>query len=223
MIELPLTTRFLKASLFDLDGVFIDSTQGWVMALKVILEKEGYLVPPTNLIRKIVALSTESQLVQLYPELKHENIERKRLVQDIDDYFIQNIDSYVILFPNSFKVLKHLKDLGFLLGLVTNNRRKVAFSVLRKFNLLEFFNHVTSLEDMIKPKPHPSGIIHIIQKLGCTSQNSVYIGDSPSDFEASSSAGVPFILIERPNTNFDFPKLDPEVLIIQDLLALISF
>ena len=223
LIELPLTNKLLRACLFDLDGVFIDSTHGWVIALQVILEKEGYPIPSSSSIEKIVALSTESQLIQLFPKLEHENIKRKRLVHNIDDYFIQNIDSHVVLFPNSFKVLKHLKDTGLVLGLVTNNQRKVALSVLRKFNLLDFFDNVTSLEDMSKPKPHPSGLIHTLERLNSTKHNSVYIGDSPSDLKASSSTGIPFILIERPNTNFDFPKLGPEVLIIQDLLELISF
>ena len=221
LIKLPLSTRTLKTSLFDLDGVFIDSTQAWVIALQVILEKEGFMVPSSTNIEKIVALSTESQLIQLFPQLEPEERERKRLVQNIDNQFIQLIDSHVSLFPNSYKVLKHLHYDGLLLGLITNNRRYIALSILRKFNLLDCFDCLITLEDMNKPKPHPSGLIYALKKLNSTRFNSVYIGDSPSDLEASYSAGIPFILIKRHNSNFDFPKLNSMVLIIQDLLELL--
>ena len=42
-----------KAVLFDLDGVLINSDQGWIIAIQKVLAIEGLNIPQVRLIEKI--------------------------------------------------------------------------------------------------------------------------------------------------------------------------
>ncbi|NHJ01539.1 MAG: HAD family hydrolase [Candidatus Heimdallarchaeota archaeon] len=200
--------KSLKAIIFDLDGVFVDSTKGWIIALQEILRREKYEIPAPSIIEKIVAFSTEGQLLCLFPSLEFNAREKDRLTKLIDNYFVDKITLNVSLFPNVHRVLILLKKYGFRLAVVTNNKSYVASKILATFNLTDYFECLTGLEEMIEPKPHPSGLEITLKKLNLSKDDVIYIGDSPSDLYASLRSYIPFILIKRENAKFDFPDID---------------
>ncbi len=213
----------LKAIIFDLDGVFIDSTKGWIVALQEILRQEQYEVPLPSIIEKIVAYSTEGQLLYLFPSLQFNEFEKNRLTQLIDDYFVNHITLQVNLFPNVHEVLTTLKQIQLRLTLVTNNKTYVASQILAEFNLTQYFEFITGLEEMVEPKPHPSGLEKTLEKLKLTKDEVVFVGDSPSDLYASLEAEIPFVLIKRDNANYDFPIFEnTSIYVINDLNDLIA-
>jgi phosphoglycolate phosphatase-like HAD superfamily hydrolase len=61
-------------------------------------------------------------------------------------------------------------------------------------------------EDVEQHKPHPQGLFEAIEKLQCSPESVVYVGDSVVDAELAKRAGVPLIVVlsgVTPRTQFD--------------------
>ena len=48
-------------------------------------------------------------------------------------------------------------------------------------------------EDLPNPKPDPSGLLTVIDRLGCRPCESVYVGDTATDAETARRANVTFV------------------------------
>lgn len=80
-------------------------------------------------------------------------------------------------------------------GLVTNKGRLTTRIAIKAAGLAGAFQVVVTGDDVLRPKPHPDGIRHVLRQLGHEPGAAVYIGDSPSDIEAARSAGVTAVAV----------------------------
>jgi len=210
-----------KGVLFDLDGVFIDSTEAWILAIREVLKEEGYSAPSASKLKRLIAKTTEEQIQEIISnDLSIKEI--KRLAELVDDCFIKIIRTNVKLFDGSHLLLSLLKNNDLLIGVVTNNRREVTRKLLEAFNLLQYFNCIITLDDIITPKPDPTSVLRASQELGLKKEEVIFVGDSPSDLEASLAAGIPFILLKRKNAVFESLEITGDFFVVRDLFELKS-
>jgi pyrophosphatase PpaX len=64
-------------------------------------------------------------------------------------------------------------------------RRGIAVTGLDRY-----LDHLVTLEDVEKPKPHAEPVLRGLQKFGANSGQAVYVGDSYFDIESGRNAGV---------------------------------
>lgn len=89
--------------------------------------------------------------------------------------------------------LKQLKKKYKKLGIATGRPREEANYVINKNKLNGLFECIVAMEDVKNGKPAPDMILKVIKKMRL--ENTVYIGDSPSDVIASYKAGIPSIYV----------------------------
>jgi phosphoglycolate phosphatase-like HAD superfamily hydrolase len=65
-------------------------------------------------------------------------------------------------------------------------------------DLDELFDFVVSCLDVKNPKPHPEPLLKILDHFGVSSDEAIYIGDSPIDEQSARAAGVPLIAYKSP-------------------------
>jgi pyrophosphatase PpaX len=222
--QIPIFTAFTeyKAIFFDLDGVFVNSNNAWVIALQKVLEVENLKPIPTEEIEKYLALSTKRQIEHFFPEFAKNSQKIENLVLKVDYYYRDHIAEYVKLNEGSHKLLSILHK-KFKLALITNNRREVTDAVLDYFDLRKYFHTVIHLDIMDQPKPHPGAIFEALSQLKVDKRSIVFIGDSPSDLETSLRARVQFILIKSEASTFIFPDIPQNVRIVSNVNDLIAF
>ena len=92
--------------------------------------------------------------------------------------------------------------------MVTNSGRKAATSVLRRNELLEFFDLVLTRDDVPAMKPSPEGILKALSRLSIPKKDSLYVGDSIYDVLAAREAGVPIVSVL--SGNYDRGRLSAE-------------
>jgi phosphoglycolate phosphatase-like HAD superfamily hydrolase len=49
--------------------------------------------------------------------------------------------------------------------------------------------HTVGFEDVSQPKPHPEGLLHVLDGLGVTAAETLVVGDSPADILTAHNAG----------------------------------
>jgi beta-phosphoglucomutase-like phosphatase (HAD superfamily) len=76
---------------------------------------------------------------------------------------------------------------------VATNRGTSAAEVLGAVDLLSRVDHLVTVKDVARPKPHPDLLFRALQLAGVAATDSIYVGDSALDQEAASRAGIPFV------------------------------
>jgi HAD superfamily hydrolase (TIGR01548 family) len=77
------------------------------------------------------------------------------------------------------------------LALFTGRTRKELTFTLDRQNVAKFFHRIVTMDDITRLKPHPDGLIRILN--GRDPASAVYLGDNIDDALASQRAGVPFL------------------------------
>lgn len=77
------------------------------------------------------------------------------------------------------------------IGLFTARGQLATEMLLDVLDLKAFFgDRIVTGTGLSKGKPHPEGLLKLIQRLGAEGQRSFYLGDSPMDMQMARSAGV---------------------------------
>lgn len=127
-------------------------------------------------------------------------------------------------------MLEKLKALGLKLGIATGRPRFEAIYALKRFDLLELFDAVTTMNEVKKAereamqslrKPHPFSLLETAKNLG-SALRCAYIGDLPDDVLAATraKATIPISSIAFPSYTYDpkatraaIEKLKPDFMI----------
>jgi HAD superfamily hydrolase (TIGR01549 family) len=76
---------------------------------------------------------------------------------------------------------------------ICTNRSTSMSTVLESFNLDGYFSSVMTASRVSQPKPHPEPLLAVLDELGVSAGEVLFVGDSDVDRQAAASAGVPFI------------------------------
>ena len=76
---------------------------------------------------------------------------------------------------------------------VATNRGHSAPQLLAHFGFADYFTAVVTSRDVPRPKPYPDMLLLAAEKLGCRTDELIFVGDSPLDCEAARTAGIRFI------------------------------
>lgn len=171
--------------LFDLDGTLIDSgpiiLESMQHAVRTVLGRE---VPREELGLTIGGQGIVAQMQAIDAEHADELLEAYKEHNDGLHDTLEAFDELLALLPG-------LRAEGRKLGIVTAKRHRTVALALDRFPALrEDFDIVVAHEDTDRHKPDPDPVLHAIARLGATSEDAAYVGDSPFDIQAAKSAGA---------------------------------
>lgn len=183
----------IKAIIFDVDGVLVDSKNANVAFYQTLLTKAGYPSPPRKAVLEnfhLTAWQTIEKLTGL-----HDQKEIKRIWSLIEEASARSPELYE--FPENLEQM--LEDLHrqYKLGIVTGRVRYGVDEIFTLREIRHLFDAVITFEDYTNPKPHPESLLLALNRLGISSKEALYIGDSPTDIEAANAAGVKSIYLNR--------------------------
>lgn len=191
-----------KAILFDLDGVLIDSSDAWWLAVNETLKKFG---------NKGI---TKEGFLKLYwgPHLR-ETFKRIGLgedaVEDCNQQYYKFIDK-IKIFPEVKEILLFLKNnkKKIKIGLVSNTPKKNILITLKNLSLIQgYFDVIVGGDEVEKGKPNPEIILKACNVLGINPKNTVLIGDTKSDMLAGKKANAITVGLNVGNGDYKIKNL----------------
>ncbi|GEO80770.1 phosphoglycolate phosphatase [Pararhodospirillum oryzae] len=101
------------------------------------------------------------------------------------------------VYPGAVETLRALKDQGIRLGLCTNKPEAPTLVLIEATGLAPFLDVVVGGDTLPRRKPDPLPLRHVLDHLGATPDQALYVGDSPTDAACAQAAGVTLALLSH--------------------------
>ncbi len=189
----------MKAFIFDMDGVIIDSEP---LHNEIILKTLAYFKIP------FVAENLEQYAGTTTAFLFNKIIEERNLALDVsemvnykDQYVIQGIrDSDLVPIPGILDLLAALKQLQIPLAIASSSSVPFIDAVVEKLKLVNQFDIIMSGEALPKSKPDPAIYLLTAKQLGVNPVDCVVLEDASLGVQAAKAAGMFCIAFQNKNS-----------------------
>ena len=176
----------VKAVLFDLDGTLVDSVGAYLEVARAAARNHGLEV--TELQVRHALCSGASFWKGVIPEGRDDGEAlRQALFAHAAREWPRLLREHARPFGGLAATLDELRGRGIALGIVSGARPEV-LELLR--DVLDRFDAVVLGDDVAQRKPHPEGLLKCLRQLGVDAADTVYVGDTPVDIQASRAAGT---------------------------------
>ena len=185
-----LKNKNIKAILFDMDGVLVDSMNYHLRSWKELLGSFDVNVSDEFIFEHEGAMSPEI-IRELFKEngypIDEEQIKDIYLTQN--SVFLTRYLPQVNLYPDSLPLLAQLKNKEILLGLVTSSRRNLIDQIWKQEELA-YFSTTISADDIDRFKPYPDPYLKAVQEIEQEPMNCLVIENAPAGIQSACSAGI---------------------------------
>ena len=196
----------MKAIIFDMDGVIIDSEPLHFelevellgeLGVKISKEEHGTFVG-----------TTDYNMWSTFKDRFDLKLSVEEIIEIKKKRFIQNIDK-IKLVDNFHEFILKLHKEEYLIGLASSNNRKIVDLIIERFKLGKYFKVSITGDDVSKGKPDPEIFLKAAQKMSVNPYDCLVIEDAANGVAAAKSAGMKCIGLKNPNSgNQDLSKAD---------------
>ncbi|MDI6826545.1 MAG: HAD-IA family hydrolase [Candidatus Aenigmarchaeota archaeon] len=178
----------IKAIIFDVDGVLLDSDRIIIELFQKVARNFKLRVPTDKEIKEMAGVPLNKSIKIFWPDF------------DVDlfakTFREQFVNKVILPFDGSVEALRILKKSGFKLAIVSGRLRFSIEKHLREAGYdMDWFNIIISCEDTKNHKPNPDPILLACKKLKLKPEEVIFVGDSRFDYEAAKSANVNFVAV----------------------------
>lgn len=187
----------MKAVIFDMDGVIIDSEPLHQKVEEELLEDLGGTMTASD--KEAFVGTTDYHMWSTMKERFDLSQSVEEMIASKKDRFLSQIHN--IFLVDGFKeVLSQLKEEGYLIALASSNNRRAVDQIVKQFDLAKDFELTMSGEDVTHGKPHPEIFLKTAEAIGVAPANCLVIEDAKNGVEAAKAAGMKCIGLDNPNS-----------------------
>lgn len=179
----------MKVAIFDMDGTLIDSSVAIERTINEIRADMGLAPLDTEFI--VTAINEPGR--DLARDLYDVSNPTARLRDDFEEKFRLNYDKYAVAYDGIKELLSWCRASNFAVALASNAPQNTLEAILKRCEILEFFDLVIGADEKIPQKPDPM-MLEVVCEYFKTSE-AVFVGDSLKDELAAKNANMPYIQV----------------------------
>ncbi|MGH9344578.1 MAG: HAD-IA family hydrolase [Terriglobia bacterium] len=179
--------RHIRLFIFDLDGTLIDSEQDLALSVNAMLRRMRREPLSQPVISSYVGQGV-TVLVRraLGPSASEAEVEDAAAF--FLDYYRGHMLDNTALYPGAREALEGIESRQ--LAVLTNKPIKFTQQILAGLEVDRFFSFVYGGDSFEQKKPHPVGVLRLMEQTGAATHETLMIGDSATDVETGRNAGV---------------------------------
>ena len=180
----------IKAAIFDMDGLLIDSEPMWTEAARSVMQKVNFEI--TDAIR----IQSTGLSIKLFLDLCHQiqpwnTPSFEELETEILEKAHHDILASAEAMPGAITLVRELKKQGLKLAVASASHMELIEGVLKRLDIIDYFDTWHSGELEKHTKPHPAVYLTTAQKLGVLPKECIAFEDSHAGLRAAHAAAWP--------------------------------
>ena len=197
------TERQIRAAIFDMDGLLIDSEPLWDRGEHEVLSELG-----VDFTRRHELPDTRGLRIDLVVDLwfgpqPWTGPDRATVVERIISRVISLVEETRPLLPGVHEAVALCKAQGLKVGLASASPLYMLEKVLTMFDLRDQFDALASADKLDYSKPHPQVYLNCAAQLGVSPLNCVALEDSVNGMIASKAARMRSIVVPAAESQLD--------------------
>jgi mannitol-1-/sugar-/sorbitol-6-/2-deoxyglucose-6-phosphatase len=206
---------FIRAVIFDVDGVLIDSEPFWRESEIEIFGRYGL-----RLTEQECMLTTGMRIQEVtrfwYDRKPWKGGTTEKLAADILRGVIERIRMRGVAMPGLFDALRLFQARRLRLALASASALTLIDAVIDRLQIRPHFEAICSAENELRGKPHPDVYLTAARKLGLAPGRCLAIEDSIAGVASAKAAGMTCIAVPLPELRGD-PRYGPADCILDSL------
>jgi len=209
-IKLP-----VRAVIFDLDGVIVDTTDYHFQAWQKALAEFG-LEMSEEQFRSTFGMRNQEILRTLFgSKLSSEQIEE--IGRRKEAIYRELVHRHITPMPGLLRLIQELKARRFRIAVATSTPRANASLILKALKLEHELAALVTEEDVEEGKPDPEIFLKAAEKCLADPENCIVIEDSPAGIKAAKAAGMKAIALTTTRPAEELSEAD---LVVESLMML---
>lgn len=176
-----------RGILFDLDGTLLDTLTDLANSANLALEKNGLPVHPTDAYRYFVGDGVHNLILRAIGE--HQD-HYDAVMADYRAIYARDREKTTGPYPGIEAMLEALEKMGVKVCVFSNKPDSDTQAVIRHYFPQYPFTIVRGSLPGVNVKPDPAGANAIVEKLGIPKEELLYAGDTGTDMDCASNAGI---------------------------------
>ncbi len=181
----------IKACIFDLDGVIVDTAKYHYLAWKRLANELGFdlTVEQNEQLKGISRMASLDILLGIGNKI-FDDEEKQELASRKNAWYRE----YILqmkpdeIFPGVIEFLNQVKDMG--MKTAIGSASKNAMTILEQLGIKEYFESIIDGNKAKKAKPDPEVFVKASVELGVPPQNCVVFEDAKAGVEAAKNGGM---------------------------------
>ena len=196
----------IRAVIFDMDGLMIDSEPFHYKAFRKIFNSFGKELTQEEHFKRYVGISDIDAAIDMVTTfnipLSPEEFVRRKQAQ-----YLILLQDQIVPQPGLIELLERLQQNGYKKAIASSSILNEIKSVINALHIAPFINSYCSAEQVSKGKPAPDIFLLAAEKLGVKPQECLVLEDGPSGIDAAIAAKmICYAIPSRETKNLDFSK-----------------
>jgi beta-phosphoglucomutase len=189
----------LKAVLFDLDGVLVDTAKYHYLGWKRLADRLGIAFDESkNELLKGVSRIRSLEILLGEHNDRFSEAEKTAMATEKNGYYLEMVETLTPadVLPGALPFLKALREAGVHTAVCSASRNAQRILTLLEIGI--FLDKVVDGNDVKNPKPDPEVFLLAAKALGCPAANCLVVEDAGAGVEAGLAAGMKVLGIGSP-------------------------
>ncbi|MEL7628403.1 hexitol phosphatase HxpB [Pectobacterium aroidearum] len=187
----------IRAAIFDMDGLLIDSEPLWDKAELEVIASLGVDISLRHTMKDTLGLRIDMVVELWYQHSPWTTPSRDEVVRRIIERAIELVAEQRPLLPGVEHALQLCREQNLKIALASASPLHMQQQVLRMFNLDHYFDVLMSAEALPYSKPHPEVYLNAANALGVSPTQCVTLEDSVNGMIATKAARMRSIVIPQ--------------------------
>lgn len=205
----------IKAVIFDMDGLLIDSEPFWQEA-EILIFKQVNILLTSELCLQTKGLRIDEVVDYWYQRHPWTNLAK----QEVEELIIAKVIELIHLQGEPLvgvdRAISFVQQKQVKIALASSSASKIIQAVLQKLELTNVFAEIYSAETEVLGKPHPGVYLTTANKLNVSPSECLALEDSLNGVLAAKAAQMKCIAIPEP-LQYDYPQFAIADIILKSL------
>lgn len=192
----------VKAVIFDMDGVLIDSEPFWRKADIEVFSTVGVKLTEEMCLQTMGMTCIES-VKYWYRQFPWKNKSIEQIRDEIEEHVIKNITKHGKPMKGVDYILTFFDKLDLPIALASSSSENIIEAVLERLRLIWRFKVFHSAQYEEFGKPHPAVFLTTAERLGVKPEECLVFEDSINGVRAGLAAGMKVVAVPEPHMRHD--------------------